>query len=688
MMKQKFITLLYVLPVFTLPVSAHSQLTTSEPAQAPERSLKIKSSGVPAFDFVTKTKKGGKVDLGTVKVIPRLNIGRERSVSAEDVAPSRSVASQPRPLTPVRKLPQLPVSNWKPSGLEGPQWTVKPVVKTDSLTKVPDVTPLGEEPTIKTNSADFKESNIVEYTPDDFKLLQAMIFLEVHKKYELAMGLFAEIINSPKHRESSLYHYAMTALGLNMRSEFRYHMMTLAKEAKRQELKERAVQVLTENVHALELSDIKSLDPLVEKYNIDFTKNSAYLIRRAQYFLDAGDLTRAEQSLLLIDKKMPEYLRSRLLWAFHSYRKGDIKDGMAALDEVLAATENDKSHELRSLAALTKGRFHFQRSEFKESYDAYLKVDKNSPHWLQAMVETAWTQILAQDYEGAAGNMFSLHTDFFKNAFAPESYIVRTVGYLNLCQYGDSMHVLQEMQKRLMPLQKNLTEYAAKNKSSSAYYDTVKNWAANPKQREVDGLPRPFIIEIARHPSFISTQKEINSLDDETKIFNEISLKLAQMEKDLRIEQTKLTQKKFNSEAEREAALEPVKIQAYIAQKARNSIKGLRTAALERIDKEKKALQVVASQFLKDRFQLHAKAVEKVIEQNDLLAYEIYSGAGEHIRYQMAGGEANSEERAQLKAEKGKSFNWKFKGEIWEDEIGHYRSSLKNVCPSDSVAQK
>jgi len=40
-----------------------------------------------------------------------------------------------------------------------------------------------------------------------------------------------------------------------------------------------------------------------------------------------------------------------------------------------------------------------------------------------------------------------------------------------------------------------------------------------------------------------------------------------------------------------------------------------------------------------------------------------------------------------LKAEKGKSFNWKFKGEIWEDEIGHYRSSLKNVCPSDSVAQ-
>jgi hypothetical protein len=31
-----------------------------------------------------------------------------------------------------------------------------------------------------------------------------------------------------------------------------------------------------------------------------------------------------------------------------------------------------------------------------------------------------------------------------------------------------------------------------------------------------------------------------------------------------------------------------------------------------------------------------------------------------------------------------KALNWKFKGEIWEDEVGHYRSSLKNVCPQES----
>jgi ribonuclease HI len=32
---------------------------------------------------------------------------------------------------------------------------------------------------------------------------------------------------------------------------------------------------------------------------------------------------------------------------------------------------------------------------------------------------------------------------------------------------------------------------------------------------------------------------------------------------------------------------------------------------------------------------------------------------------------------------KDKKVKWNFKGEIWEDEIGHFRSSLENVCPKE-----
>lgn len=56
------------------------------------------------------------------------------------------------------------------------------------------------------------------------------------------------------------------------------------------------------------------------------------------------------------------------------------------------------------------------------------------------------------------------------------------------------------------------------------------------------------------------------------------------------------------------------------------------------------------------------------------------------MRFQFAGGQIQNSKDAQQKltAEKEKSLQWKFKGEIWEDEVGHYRSSLKNICQSNT----
>ena len=126
------------------------------------------------------------------------------------------------------------------------------------------------------------------------------------------------------------------------------------------------------------------------------------------------------------------------------------------------------------------------------------------------------------------------------------------------------------------------------------------------------------------------------------------------------------------------------RIQTHIANKARTSIKNLRTTGVARIEKEKDELRGQASKVLEKNYAQMVAGLNRVLDQNDVLQYELYSGAGEHIRYQMAGGTTNDKERPELKVEKEKSLNWKFKGEIWEDEVGHYRSSLKNVCPQES----
>lgn len=104
---------------------------------------------------------------------------------------------------------------------------------------------------------------------------------------------------------------------------------------------------------------------------------------------------------------------------------------------------------------------------------------------------------------------------------------------------------------------------------------------------------------------------------------------------------------------------------------ARAQIKETREKSVLRIDGEKQTLRKEISRLLQLRFDDLAKSLKALLDQTEVLNYEIYSGAGEQLRYQAAGGEGNLKERPQLKPEKDKSTTWSFKGEIWEDE---YRS--------------
>lgn len=647
--------------------------------------LKLKSSQVPTFALTQKKVIKGKTETVKVKNIPLLNIGEEREVKTSVLTPLQLTPVGSLNLKEVKKHVSPPVINFNANNYNLTVNNAKVFTTSEAFEKIPNVKvlspvkePATQEPVTQTVKVD-------DFQPNDYKLLQALIFLEIHKNYELAMGLFAELIEDPKHRIEALYNYAMTAKGLGLPSEFRQYMLKVSQESKNKEWQQKATEALAANIDILAISDVAAIEPLIQKFDIDVTQNDNYQLARAKYYSEKGQLGLMEDALILIPETSRRYPDALLLTALFNYRQGKVDEAVIQLEKLLEATDDDKSSQLRAVGAMTLGRMQFQKSLYKEAFQSYLKVDKSNPLWLQAMVESAWTQILSEDYEGAAGNMFSLHTDFFKNAFSPESYVVRTVGYLNLCQYGDGMHVLSDMNKRYSPWKKKLEDYKLSHKDSMNYYDTVKNWAKNADLKEVDGLPRSFIVELARHPAFTNIQKQINNFEDEASRFNNVSMTLIKMERELIAKQTEASKQLASKKSEgAEAKLLSYRIQHHIAKKARVSIKNLRAQSFARIEKEKATLRVQASKALQHRYGEMLTSLDKVLDQNEVLQYELYSGAGEHIRYQMAGGDVNDKERPELKVEQEKSLNWKFKGEVWEDEVGHYRSSLKNVCPQEA----
>jgi len=676
-----------VLALVTASVSAGTT------AHAQKAKTYMKTSNVPAYN-ITKAKKAN--------VIPRLNIGSEREVTANIKALVLPEAAQPN-LAPISRKTAAPVMQISLDlGKIAPVTSAKAVTGKNAIANVPELKVLDEvnEPNLETVEAKPALQPMIDMKPNDYKMLQALIFLEYQKNYELALGLFSELMEDPEYRTEAWYNYALTAKGLGINSEFRMGMIKVATDAKSKEWQERAVHNLVNNISILKVSDIKYIDPLITKYDIDTTQNETYQMYRAKHYLEAGQLGQVEDSLIFIGEKSKNYPEATMINALSLYRQGKVDDAIMTLNKLLEITDGDRKGMIRNVGALTLGRMYFQKGAYKDSFQSYLKVDKTNPMWLQAMTEQAWTQIMAEDYEGASGNMFSLHTDFFKNAFAPESYTVRTVGYLNLCQYGDGIQVLTEMKKKFAPLKSKLTAYqTANDKAPLHYYDTIKTWMKNSDRKEVDGIPRAFIVEMARHPSFTVPQTEINSTEDEIARFNKVTMSLIEREKSVmkkageagreisEIRKKMIDNKKSTSLKEDLAKAEKrqmsFKIQQFIAQKARTSIKKLREMGIARMEKEKSDLRMEAGNALKNRMVQLAGSLNRVLEQNEVLAYELYSGAGEHIRYQMAGGNITEKERPELKVEANKSLNWKFQGEIWEDEVGHYRSSLKNVCPQD-----
>ncbi|MBC7419649.1 MAG: hypothetical protein H7328_02880 [Bdellovibrio sp.] len=692
MLNRKFYRKVLVTTSLLISASAFAEeaMITKSEGRKPSVNLKFRQSGVPAFDLVQK--KGNQVY--KVKEIPKLDIGEERQVEAKEMQlqlpPNRNL-----------NLPQLKTLK-SPDLVKLPELQLRTVAEAKKLfdekkiEAVPFVAPLAITVDPLTANPQVTLQNLVEIKPDEYKMLQALIFLEYQKKYDLAMSLFVELMEVPEYRSQALFHYAQTAYGLGLYSEFRNKMIQVTKETKDLTLKKMATESLVKNVSALETSDVGLIEPLVEAFDLDVTANDTYLLKKAKYYSNKGDLGQLEAALMFIGPKSPLYPDALLLKAIFNYRQGQVDTAISDLETSWPLIEDKKKNEIRNLSALTLARLHFQKGNYAAAYKMYLKIDKSSPSWLQAMVEEAWTQILAGDHEGAAGNMFSLHTDFFKKAYAPDTYIVRTVGYLNLCQFGDGVSVLNDLKKRYAPVQEKLEAFQKENKDPVKYYELVKTWFRNTDQQEVDGVPRAFIVELARHPVYTAFQKQLNNYEDENSRFNKITIDLIRKEREarLRMLQSKnalAALKREKAPADRihktEQTFLAVAVEHMITSRAREGVKKMRLAALERLESEKANLRLQASKNLQSRYNDFVAALGNLVDQKDVLSYEIYSGAGEHIRYQMAGGEISDRTPAALTPTEDQSYKWKFKGEVWEDEIGHYRSSLKNVCAPDEVAQ-
>lgn len=562
------------------------------------------------------------------------------------------------------------------------------------------------------------ELKLAKYTPltdDEFRFLSGLLLYQDGHQCAAAVGLFHSISKKPEWQAEANYFLAMCSKSLGLMTDFSERVQKVFESNSgfysHRLLKE--VDWKTPNVTSRGFGE--SLLKAMAIAEVTNGQSPDVLATAAALIAESSAAAEKFKTALEWAKKVPEghprFLQSKFVEALAEYQIGSKKRALELQEGLIRNPRAEESaREFQGLIALNLARMYFQEQKYKEAHQAFLTVNKDHPLWLQGLSELGWAQLMAGDYEGAIGNMYSIHSPFFAAAYKPESFVIRTIGYLNLCQYGDAYRTLTVLEKEYRAMLMSIDNYEKSIGSfSDGRYGTIRRFLVGFNQpgridlKDVDGLPSQVIREIARQKDFLNLQKALNRQIDEKTVYAKIG---SDIDRSLKDAQAKVTQsrkrvdqiRKNIASIRQKPALEPNRVpwqseldselsrlndrffSVDLFNEAKKSVIQYNREVVDGADRrgielKKKLETTVANRITKIRTDL-----SRFMDNNELLRYEVFAASGENIRFQVAGGEKSNRIPATV-IPKSKSLQWDFDGEYWEDEIGHYRSSLKNNCP-------
>lgn len=697
--------------------------------RAADSSLKKSKSGVATFDVYEpvdpKTIKVGKdgkkimPPLRVVKTIPVLDIGVE-----DEVAMSSFTFELPKIFDlNFQKIPQLKTPDVKTQAELDPYYKMKfdvaqksAKIENITLSLPKDITADGINK-IQLLIEQDKTVTLKPYTEislKDINLLKGLLFSEYQDRCHLAAGYFRELRDlQGTEKDLRDYHYSTCLYKMGFLSEA-LPMLTTFVERNSKETKA-AVETILSDVRREFVPVISEGLYKVKSENIPEKKMNEFNYYIALGRSMKGDHKTALTYSLKVRSESPKYPEAQYLASVAEYLTGDVKSSLERQEKLLVEIDKRKiTGPLKSLIKMNIGRTAYRNKQYKKAIESYQFVGRENSLWIQSLTEQGWMQVLAGDAPGAVGNMHSIQVPQFKDIYKPESYVVRAIGYINICQFGDAKKTLDHLAKIYSPWITSIKTELNKQQFNYVFYQNVIDALRTAENKTT--LPQPILREISRHKDFLNTQEAINNKVDEGVQFGFIR---GLIQKDLATAKSRMSAARGRAQGldqkirtasstkdtlkfvnqwkvERSHELDTVDYYNFEIDTINESLAGYRSFeayAKKNLEQQKSDLKSVAGKTMKTRLLAMQKRLEKLMENNEFLTYEIFSGSGENIRFVSAGGATkgtkSTRETASKNSEKGKVFLWDFDGEFWADEVGNYKSSLKDNCPNaNSLTQK
>ena len=293
----------------------------------------------------------------------------------------------------------------------------------------------------------------------------------------------------------------------------------------------------------------------------------------------------------------------------------------------------------RVSALMGKARSYYQGKKWEQSASAYQQVPKDSPFWHDTLLERSWALLRGGRLRSALSNFQTLHSEYYKDYYQPESLLLRSIIYLYICKYYEMEKVLDLFHRVYRPVYNRVRKLTSARTSLKSYYQSLVLSADKQNRGRVIRYPLPVARRILREGDFATVHHYITKLKEERDLIH--SLPYSWRRSQLGKYSTRLIRKRLNN-AQKKAG--------------RQALTHLRVIRAE----------------LKDFF-----------TQEQYLRYEMLRSKRGFLKKKIAQkstGQGSIEDfDRSFYIQNGYEF-WPFQGEYWLDELGNYHYTGVDSC--------
>lgn len=270
-----------------------------------------------------------------------------------------------------------------------------------------------------------------------------------------------------------------------------------------------------------------------------------------------------------------------------------------------------------------------------QSVESWTKVEQSSEYWLDSLFESSWAFFLADEYSRALGNVHTLYSPYFEDAFYPEALVIKAVTFFVNCQVDNADATVAQFHDRYDPVKKELDQVLAKHQDNADFFEFLKQVRAD--QADLSARVRPIVSTALSDRTVLQHLEYVTILDEEE----------ARLGK---------SGEKFQSSHMGEKILEDISLaRAFAVDQAGDLARGRYKRLIRELQDLSNQVDTVELEIATFR----RGQIDQELQQQMSLAK------------QSKGGDVKVDEEHQL---------WPFNGEWWRDELGFYRQQVTNLC--------